>query len=129
MRGRGVAAAIVAAVLVFPTAAAAQQVTGLTAEQEYGFTTLKWDAVPDATSYEIERTPVDAANQPTGEAEIVGRWFPDRTITPATRYPATPGCPDAAVVSAGPIFPLSACRSRCSKLPCTINRCARARQR
>ncbi|HET6548789.1 MAG TPA: M14 family zinc carboxypeptidase, partial [Solirubrobacter sp.] len=82
MRGRGVAAAVVAAALVFPTAAAAQQVTGLTAEQEYGFTTLKWDAVPEATSYEIERTPVDAANQPTGEADIVGRWFPDRTITP-----------------------------------------------
>jgi hypothetical protein len=82
MRGRGVAVAIVAAALGFPGAAAAQQVTGLTAEQEYGFTTLKWDAVAGAASYEIERTPVGADDQPAGAAQIVGRWFPNRTVTP-----------------------------------------------
>ena len=81
MRGRS-ALAVVAAMLVWPAAAGAQQVTGLTATQEYGFTTLKWSPVPGATDYQIERTPVDATNQPTGTAAIVGVWQPQRTITP-----------------------------------------------
>ena len=55
MRGRFFVAAI-AAMLVWPAAASAQQVTGLTATQEYGFTTLKWTPVPNATDYQIERT-------------------------------------------------------------------------
>ena len=84
MRGKGVAAAVMAAMLVFPCAAGAQepQVTGLTATQEVGFTTLKWNPVAGATDYQIERTPVDANDQPTGAATVVGVWQPQRTITP-----------------------------------------------
>ncbi|HEX6024527.1 MAG TPA: M14 family zinc carboxypeptidase [Solirubrobacter sp.] len=82
MRGVIIGAALAAA-LVWPAAASAQQaVTGLTATQEYGFTTLRWNPVEGATSYEIERQPIDANDQPTGNAQIVGRWFPQRTITP-----------------------------------------------
>src|SRR6185436_2484249 len=82
MRGEGVAAAVMAAVLVFPFAARAQQVTGVTATQEVGFTTLKWSPVAGATDYQIERTPVDANDQPAGAATVVGVWLPQRTITP-----------------------------------------------
>ena len=85
MRGTGVAAVVMAAALVAPCAASAQepnQVTGLTATQDVGFTTLKWNAVAGATDYQIERTPVDADNQPTGAATVVGVWQPQRTITP-----------------------------------------------
>src|SRR3954469_15180752 len=85
MRGRGVAAAVMAAALVFPCAAGAQepdQVTGLIASQDVGFTTLKWKPVAGVTDYQIERTPVDAADQPTGAATIVGVWQPQRMITP-----------------------------------------------
>ena len=60
------------------------QVTGLTATQGEGFTTLAWDPVAGATDYQIERTPVDAANVPTGAAVIVGVWQPIRTVTPAS---------------------------------------------
>ena len=66
MRGKGVAAAVMAAVLVFPCVAGAQepdQVTGLTAAQDIGFTTLKWNPVAGATDYQIERTPVDASGR------------------------------------------------------------------
>ena len=59
VRGKFFVAAI-AATLVWPAAASAQQVTGLTATQEYGFTTLKWNPVPNATDYQIERQSVDA---------------------------------------------------------------------
>jgi hypothetical protein len=70
----------VAAALVWPAAASAQQVTGLSATQEYGFTTLKWNPVPGATDYQIERQSVDAQDQPTGTATIVGLWQPIRQI-------------------------------------------------
>ncbi len=60
MRGKGVAAAVMAAALVFPCAASAQQVTGLTATQDVGFTTLKWNPVAGATDYQIERTTTNA---------------------------------------------------------------------
>src|SRR5690348_14943107 len=82
MRGWGTAAVVTAAALVFPCVAGAQEVTGLTATQDVGFTTLKWNPVPGATDYQIERTPVDANDQPTGAAAIVGVWQPQRTITP-----------------------------------------------
>jgi len=88
MRGRGVllfAMAGVFAALAVPSIAAAQepnQVTGLSATQRDGFTTLAWNAVAGATDYQIERTPVDAANAPTGPAVVVGVWQPMRTITP-----------------------------------------------
>ena len=79
MRGRFFVAAI-AAMLVWPAAASAQQVTGLTATQEYGFTTLKWTPVPNATDYQIERQSVDANDAPVGAATIVGLWQPIRQV-------------------------------------------------
>ncbi len=72
MLGRGFVAAAVAAMLVWPCVAGAQepnQVTGLTATQEYGFTTLKWNPVAGATDYQIERTPVDANDAPTAAGD------------------------------------------------------------
>src|SRR3954452_8492036 len=85
MRGKGVAAVVMAAALVLPCAAGAQepdQVTGLTATQDVGFTTLKWSPVAGATDYQIERTPVNADEPPAGAATIVGVWQPQRTVTP-----------------------------------------------
>jgi Zinc carboxypeptidase len=79
--------AAVAAALLAPGSALAvepNQVTGLTAVQREGFTTLAWDSVAGATDYQIERTPVDAADVPTGPAVIVGLWRPLRTITPGS---------------------------------------------
>jgi len=80
-------AVLVAAVaaFAFPAAANAQlpnQVTGLTVTQDDGFATLTWTAVSGATDYQIERTPVDAVDVPTGPAVIVGLWQPTRTIRP-----------------------------------------------
>ena len=81
-------AAILTAVslpLVMPGGVLAQepgQVAGLGAVQDEGFTTLSWDPVDGAIGYEIERTPVDEANQPTGDERIVGIWQPTRTVTP-----------------------------------------------
>jgi predicted deacylase len=66
---------------VWPSAASAQQVTGLTATQDYGFTTLKWDAVAGATDYQIDRAPV-AEDGTVGAFVNVGLWQPQRTITP-----------------------------------------------
>ncbi|MGH3022406.1 MAG: M14 family zinc carboxypeptidase [Gaiellaceae bacterium] len=63
-------------------AQAPNQVTGLAAVQEDGFATLSWNPVEGATDYQVERTPVDAADQPTGPATIVGLWQPTRTVTP-----------------------------------------------
>jgi predicted deacylase len=83
MRGRGSLTLAVAAVLfAHAGVASAQPVTGLSAKHQDGFTTLRWNPVPDATDYQIERTPVDASNAPTGAATIVGVWQPQRTITP-----------------------------------------------
>lgn len=80
-------AAALAAILfqLHPAEAAAQepnQVTGLAAVQSDGFATLSWDPVAGATDYQIERTPVNDANEPTGPAVIVGVWQPTRTIRP-----------------------------------------------
>jgi hypothetical protein len=83
MRGKCLVAAAAAALLVWPAAASAQQVTGLTATQEYGFTTLRWNPVPGATDYQIERAPV-AADGTVGGGTIVGLWQPQRTITPTS---------------------------------------------
>ena len=63
-------------------AQAPNQVTGLEAVQEDGFATLSWDPVAGATDYQVERTPVDGADQPTGPGKIVGRWQPTRTVMP-----------------------------------------------
>jgi hypothetical protein len=86
MRGRGMVlracGLAVFALLAHAGVAGAQTVTGLSASQADGFTTLKWTAVANATDYQIERTPVDAANTPTGAAVVVGVWQPQRTVTP-----------------------------------------------
>jgi hypothetical protein len=71
--------------LVHPGGALAQdasQVTGLEAVQNEGFVTLSWNPVEGATDYQIERTPVNAANEPTGAERIVGLWQPTRTVRP-----------------------------------------------
>ena len=81
----GLAAIATAVALVQAGGALAQdpnQVTGLAAVQEDGFATLSWDPVAGATDYQVERTPVDVADQPTGPATIVGLWQPTRTVTP-----------------------------------------------
>ena len=62
--------------------AQAQTATGLTVVQRDGFATLRWNAVAGATDYQIERTPVDAADQPTGPSVIRGLWRPNRQVTP-----------------------------------------------
>ena len=85
----GVAALIVLAVSQLAIASAQamvvpNQVVGLTATQNEGFATLAWETVAGATDYQIERTPVDAANVPTGAAVIVGVWQPIRTVTPGS---------------------------------------------
>lgn len=77
--------AAVLAVTMGPTAASAQtsepnQVQGLTVRQGDGYATLAWTPVEGATDYQIERTPVDADNQPIGPSVIVGVWQPHRQI-------------------------------------------------
>ena len=78
-------AAAASLALVQPGSALAQgpgQVTGLQAVQGEGFATLSWDPVEGATDYQIERTPVNAADELTGSARIVGLWQPTRTVRP-----------------------------------------------
>ena len=75
------ASGLIASSLLTGTALA-QAVTGVTVEQADGFATLGWDPVAGATDYQIERTPVDADDVPTGPAVIVGVWRPNRTVTP-----------------------------------------------
>ena len=72
-------------VSVLPASSQAQvpgEVTGLAVVQGDGFATLSWSPVAGATDYQIERTPVNEANEPTGPARIVGLWQPTRTVTP-----------------------------------------------
>ena len=57
-------------------------VTGVAVVQGDGYATVHWTPVSGATDYEIERTPVDAQNQPTGPSVITGLWRPNRTVTP-----------------------------------------------
>jgi hypothetical protein len=75
----GVTAAVVTAA---PTPVSQAQDAGLQVVQGDGFATLEWTPVAGATAYQIERTPVNAANEPTGAARIVGLWQPTRTVTP-----------------------------------------------
>src|ERR671918_682745 len=56
------------------------QVTALTVEQQLGYATLSWDPVEGATEFQIERTPVDADNNPIGEPVITGIWRPNRQV-------------------------------------------------
>ena len=80
------ASGLIASSLATGTAFAQEpnQVTGVGVEQADGFATLSWDPVAGATDYQIVRTPVDAANAPTGPAAIVGLWRPNRTVTPGS---------------------------------------------
>jgi len=84
MRSRGIAAAVAAVLFACPAVASAQtdpeQVTGLTATQDIGFTTLKWNPVAGATDYQIERAPIDTPDATAGT--VVGVWQSVRTITP-----------------------------------------------
>ncbi|MDA0179592.1 M14 family zinc carboxypeptidase [Solirubrobacter phytolaccae] len=54
--------------------------TGLTATQDVGFTTLKWNPVAGATDYQIERAPLGTPDTTAGT--VVGVWQSQRTITP-----------------------------------------------
>ena len=94
---KALTAAVVAAALLSGAASASAQepgqVQGLTAEQRDGFTTLAWQPVEGATDYQIERTPVDDANAPTGAAVISGLWRPLRTVRPESPRFADAGYP------------------------------------
>ena len=61
-------------------AAEPNQVTNVTVRQADGYATLAWQPVDGATDYQIERTPVDAADTPTGAPTVVGVWRPNRQI-------------------------------------------------
>jgi hypothetical protein len=63
-------------------AAEPNQVQGLTVALADGFATLAWTPVTGATDYQIERTPVDPADTPTGPAVITGVWRPNRQVHP-----------------------------------------------
>ena len=56
------------------------QVTGVAVVHKDGYSTVSWTHVDGATEYEIERTPVDEADVPTGDSVIVGIWRPDRQV-------------------------------------------------
>ncbi|HEU4542419.1 MAG TPA: M14 family zinc carboxypeptidase [Jiangellaceae bacterium] len=60
----------------------AGEVTALAVAQGDGFATLSWTPVEGATDYQIERTSVNAANEPIGPERIVGLWQPTRTVMP-----------------------------------------------
>ena len=55
-------------------------VLGLTVSPDDGFATLAWAPVEGATDYQIERTPVDAADAEIGPAVITGLWRPNRQV-------------------------------------------------
>lgn len=68
-------------------ALAATQVTGLTATQRDGFTTLAWTAVAGATDYQIARDPSPCPVDPLLcelNPTVVGLWLPNRTVTPGS---------------------------------------------
>ena len=56
------------------------QVVDFTVTQQDGYATLAWSPVPGATDYQVERTPTSADGTPTGAAQIVGLWRPNRQI-------------------------------------------------
>ncbi|HYJ67402.1 MAG TPA: M14 family zinc carboxypeptidase [Nocardioidaceae bacterium] len=86
-RSAVVSLALLAGVVVVATPMSSQaqdpgEVTGLEVVQADGYATLSWTPVAGATDYQIERTPVDAQNTPTGPSVITGVWLPNRTVTP-----------------------------------------------
>ncbi|HZM76308.1 MAG TPA: M14 family zinc carboxypeptidase [Candidatus Limnocylindrales bacterium] len=56
------------------------EVQGLTVRPDDGFATLAWTPVDGATDYQIERTPVDAADTAIGPSVITGLWRPNRQV-------------------------------------------------
>ena len=79
-----IAVTVLVASVVAPAPARAQapgEVTNLAVVQHDGFVTLTWSPVAGATDYQIERTPVDAQDVPSGAAVITGVWRPNRTVT------------------------------------------------
>jgi hypothetical protein len=85
MRRQALLALALAIAAVFvPNAGAANEPQNVTVVQHDGFVTVGWDPVATATDYQIERTPVDATNTPTGAAVITGVWQPGRTVTPTS---------------------------------------------
>ncbi len=87
LRGASIALTVVAAMLAallplnMVEAQEPDKVQNLTAEQQEGFVTLRWSPLEGAAQYEIERTPVDESNEPTGEPAIEGIWRPNRQVT------------------------------------------------
>ena len=82
-----VALALLAGLVVVATPVSSQaqdagEVTGVAVVQGDGFATVSWSPVAGATDYQIERTPVDAQNVPTGPSVITGVWRANRTVTP-----------------------------------------------
>ena len=100
-----VASGLIASFLLTGAALAQEpiEVTDVAVEQADGFATLSWDSVADATDYQIERTPVDADNVPTGPAVIVGVWRPNRTIAPGRRPLRMPGSTPVIASSGGSV--------------------------
>jgi len=116
-------ATMLASGLIAATAAPASaqepaQVTGLTVRQADGFATLGWTPVAGATEYDIERTPVDAGNAPTGPAAIVGVWRPNRTVAPSVPRFADAGF-NPATASGGASAPATARRRAPTRAPST----------
>jgi hypothetical protein len=80
--------ALLLAVATLPTMAAGQepdptQVQNLTVTMREGYATLAWSPVAGAGQYIIDRTPVDADDNPTGGAVTVGIWRPNRQVNQA----------------------------------------------
>ena len=75
-------AALVASLVATPPSLAQEQeqVTGLSVEQQLGFATLRWDPLDGVEEYQIERTPVDADDEPLGEPQITGIWRLNRQV-------------------------------------------------
>src|SRR5690625_3542180 len=80
--GGAAGTALIASLLAAPPSLAQDQgqVTGLAVEQRAGFATLRWEPVAGAGEYEIERTPVDADDEPLGDPVITGIWRPERQV-------------------------------------------------
>ena len=98
------AAALFLLLLAAPVspATAQQAPTGVEVEQGQGFATVSWDAVPGATEYRIERTPL-TGGQPSGPAVLVGRWLPDRYLgsPPTVNYTGELNFADSGFVLGG----------------------------
>jgi hypothetical protein len=64
--------------------------------QGAGFATLRWNPVPGATEYQIERTPVDVDGRVNGDSTIVGVWRPNRQVKQESPSFADAGFPAGA---------------------------------